>query len=73
METNVIRSFLSRSPEAYAVGMAITAVLIAAVLSRTPAVAFGNFWQMTAALITADLLIYAARKLGWLRMPRIRK
>ncbi|MEP6600629.1 MAG: hypothetical protein ABJB49_02315, partial [Nitrospirota bacterium] len=71
--TIVIRSFLNRSPETYALGSAVGAVLIAALLTRTPAVAFGNFWQMTATLLTADLLVYTARKLGWLRMPRIRK
>jgi predicted permease len=66
------RSFFSKSPESYAVGSAIVAVLMAAVLTRTPAAAFGTFWQMIAILLGADIVVYVMMKLGWIKLPRAR-
>jgi len=43
-------------------------MLLAAILTQVPAIAFGTFWQMAAILIAADLTIYLAMKLGWLKM-----
>jgi hypothetical protein len=68
----VIRSFVTRSAETYALANAIVAVLMAALLTRTPAVAFGTFWQMAAILIVADVVVYVVMKLGWIRTPRAR-
>jgi len=47
--------------------------LMAALLTLVPAVAFGSFWHMTAILLAADLVVYLAIKLGWLKMRRDRK
>ena len=46
---------------------------MAALLTLVPTVAFGTFWQMTAILVSADLAVYLAIKLGWLKMPRDNK
>jgi hypothetical protein len=46
---------------------------MAALLTLVPAASFGTFWQMTAILLSADLVVYLAMKLGWLKMRRDRK
>jgi hypothetical protein len=72
-EANVIPPFNSKSPEAFALASAVVGVLMAALLTLVPAVAFGSFWHMTAILLAADLVVYLAIKLGWLKMRRDRK
>jgi hypothetical protein len=46
---------------------------MAALLTLVPAVSFGTFWQMTAILLSADIVVYLAMKVGWLKMRRDRK
>jgi hypothetical protein len=72
-EANVIPPFNSKSPEAFALASAVVGVLMAALLTLVPAASFGTFWQMTAILLSADLVVYLAMKLGWLKMRRDRK
>ncbi len=69
----MIPPFISKSPETYALGSAAVGVLMAALLTFVPAVAFGTFWQMTVILLGADLVVYLAMKLGWLKRRRDRK
>ena len=66
----MILPFSKRSPEGFAVASAVVGVLLAALLTLVPAVAFGTFWQMAAVLVGADLVVYLAMKLGWLKMRR---
>ncbi len=68
----MIRALLTRSPEFYAIGNAIIGVLLAALLTRIPAAAFGSFWQMAMVFIVADLIVYIVMKIGWIRMLRPR-
>ncbi len=56
-----------RSAEAIAVINAIGAVVTAAVLSQIEMLRFGTFAQMLGAMLTADAVVYAAMKLGWLK------
>jgi len=60
--------FSRKSPETFALVSALTGVLLAAILTRVPSLAFGTFWHMAFILIAADLTIYVAMKLGWLKM-----
>ena len=57
-----------RSPETFAVASGITGVLLAAVLTLVPSLAFGTFWRMAAVLVGADLVVYVAMKVCWLKM-----
>jgi hypothetical protein len=59
-----------KSPETFAVVSAVTGVLLAAILTLVPSLAFGTFWHMAAVLVGADLIVYLAMKLGWLKMRR---
>ena len=68
----MISPFKSKSPESFALGSAVVGVLIAALLTLVPVVAFGTFWQMAAILVGADLVVYLAMKLGWLKMRDVR-
>ena len=68
----MIPPFISKSPESFALASAAVGVLMAALLTLVPTVAFGTFWQMTAILLGADLVVYLAMKLGWLKMRRDR-
>jgi len=57
-----------KSPETFAVASAVTGVLVAALLTLVPSLAFGTFWRMAAILVGADLVVYLAVKLGWLKL-----
>jgi hypothetical protein len=72
-EANVIPPFNSKSPETFGLASAVVGVLMAALLTLVPAVSFGTFWQMTAILLSADIVVYLAMKVGWLKMRRDRK
>ena len=67
-DATVILPFSKRSPEGFAVASAVVGVLLAAMLTLVPSLAFGTFWQMAGILIAADLTLYLAMKLGWLKM-----
>lgn len=67
------RFFSNRSPESYAVANAIVGVLMAAVLTRIPALAFGTFRQMVVILLSADAVAYVVMKLVSMRTPRAGK
>jgi amino acid transporter len=69
----MIRPFDGKTPESYASGSAVGGVVMAAVLSLIPAIAFGSFWKMAAIFISADLFVYVLMKLGWLKLRRDRK
>ena len=64
----MISPFPRKSPEAFALASVVVGVLLAAILTQVPAIAFGTFWQMAAILMAADLMVYLAMKLGWLKM-----
>lgn len=57
-----------KSPETFAVASAVTGVLLAAILTFFPSLAFGTFWKMAAVLVGADFIVYVVVKLGWLKM-----
>jgi hypothetical protein len=71
-EATVISPSTPRSPEAFAIVSVVIGVLLAAILTLVPTVAFGTFRQMAAILVAADLTVYIAMKLGWLKMWRDR-
>lgn len=50
--------------EAYLAGALLISLIAAAILSRVPGLAFGGFIQMTAILVSADVLLYILMKLG---------
>lgn len=66
----MIRSAISKSLESYTIGSLIIAILVAAALTKVPALAFGTFWQMAAAFTVADLLLYIAMKSKLIRPYR---
>ena len=68
----MLSPFTTKSAESFALASAVTGVLIAGLLTLIPAVSFGTFWQMAGILVGADLVVYAAMKLGWIRAPRSR-
>ena len=69
-DATVILPFSKRSPEGFAVASAVVGALLAAMLTLIPSLAFGTFWQMAAVFVGADLVVYLAMKLGWLKMRR---
>jgi hypothetical protein len=72
-EVNVISPFPRKSPEAFAVASVVVGVLLAAILTLVPSLTFGTFWQMAGILVAADLTLYLAMKLGWLKMRHAEK
>lgn len=56
-----------RFAEVFAVVNATGAVIAAAALSQFESLRFGSFAQMLGGFLAADLVIYAAMKLGWLK------
>lgn len=56
-----------RFAEAFAAINATGAVIAASILSQIEVLRFGSFAQMLGGFLAADLVIYAAMKLGWLR------
>ena len=65
--------FSRKSPEAFALVSATVGVLLAAILTLVPFLAFGTFWRMAGILIAADLVVYVAMKLGLLKRWRDQK
>jgi hypothetical protein len=65
-----MRSIMTKSLESYAIGSAIFGVMIAGVLTFVPILRFGTFWEMSAMLLIADLLLYVAMKTGLLKQYR---
>lgn len=59
---------IRKSPETFAVASAVAGVLLAAILTLIPSMTFGTFWRMAAILVGADLVVYLAMKLGWLKL-----
>ena len=66
----MIRSFGTKSVEAYTVVAAVVGVAMAGLLSLFPRIAFGTLLQMAAVFVIADLIVYVAIKLRLLRPPR---
>ena len=50
------------SPERYLMKSAALSVVMALVLSRIPALAFGGFIRMAIVLVAADVVLYALTK-----------
>jgi uncharacterized membrane protein len=69
-EAKVIRSFGTKSLEAYAAVGLIFGVVMAVLLSLIPRLAFGTMWQMASVFVIAELILYIAIKLRLLRPPR---
>ena len=68
----MIDSLRNATAEGYALFSAVGSVIVAAVFSQIEWLSFGTFVQMLAAFLAADVLFYAAMKLGWIRSPRMR-
>jgi hypothetical protein len=62
----------SASPELYLVGSVAVSLAIAAIVSRIPALAFGDFRQMAIVLVISDVVLYALMKFGLFKAPRDR-
>jgi hypothetical protein len=59
-----------QSPEIVLVSSIAISVMMAAIASQVPVARFGNFWQMAAVLIAADLAVYLLMRLGIITSSR---
>jgi hypothetical protein len=50
--------------------MGIGGILLAALLTFVPVLAFGSFWRMAAVFVGADVVRYLGIKAGLLALPR---
>ncbi len=61
--------FRSASPELYLAGGIAVSLVLAAVMSRFPALAFAGFIAMAGVLVTADVVLYLLMKIGAIKAP----
>jgi hypothetical protein len=64
--------FRNASPELYLAGSVVVSIVIAAIVVRIPALAFGRFFPVAGVLVASDMVLYILMRLGLLKPPRDR-